>query len=69
MRKKTCEKSLLQLTRPSAMLRADMEPGLVTLAKIVGLLAAAISTIPLLFLLVPGDRSEPKDSENFDTVH
>ncbi len=50
------------------MLRHAMEPGLVTLAKIVGLLAAAIGTIPVLFLLLPGDRGEPKESETFDTV-
>ncbi len=37
-----------------------MEHGLVTLAKIVGLLVICISTIPLIFLLSPGgDRSEP----------
>ncbi|MEZ4223490.1 MAG: hypothetical protein R3B13_21260 [Polyangiaceae bacterium] len=50
------------------MLRRDMEPGLVTLTKIVGLLFVAISAIPFIFLLSPGDREEPKDSENFDTV-
>jgi hypothetical protein len=39
-----------------------MEAGLVTLAKIVGTLVVAISTIPLLFLLTPGsDRAEPAD--------
>ena len=39
-----------------------MEPGLVTLAKIVGTLVIAIGTIPLIFLLMPGsDRSEPED--------
>jgi hypothetical protein len=38
-----------------------MEPGLVTLAKIVGVLLGAIGIIPLVFLLAPGDRSEPKD--------
>ncbi len=51
------------------MLRVAMEPGLVTLAKIVGLLLGAISIVPLVFLLLPGDRSEPKESEVFDTVH
>ena len=40
-----------------------MEPGLVTWAKIVGLLVACIGTIPLLFLLAPGsDRGEPVDN-------
>jgi hypothetical protein len=39
-----------------------MEPGLVTLAKIVGVLIIAIGLIPLVFLTWPsGDRSEPKD--------
>lgn len=49
------------------MLGPAMEPGLVTLAKIVGLLLVVISAIPLLFLLAPGDKSEPKDT--FDTTH
>lgn len=44
-----------------------MEPGLVTLAKIVGLLLGSISIIPLVFLFVPGDKTEPEDS--FETVH
>jgi hypothetical protein len=38
-----------------------MEPGLVTLAKIVGTLLFAMSVIPIIFLLAPGDRTEPKD--------
>jgi hypothetical protein len=39
-----------------------MEPGLVTLAKIVGTLIVAIGLIPLVFLLSPsGDRSEPTE--------
>ncbi|MFO0571279.1 MAG: hypothetical protein U0263_36960 [Polyangiaceae bacterium] len=38
-----------------------MEPGLVTLAKIVGLLSVAISIIPLVFLFSPGKTDEPKD--------
>ena len=39
-----------------------MEPGLVTLTKIVGVLIVAIGLIPLVFLAWPsGDRSEPKD--------
>jgi hypothetical protein len=43
------------------------EPGLLTLAKIIGTLLLAMGTIPLLFLLSPGDSSEPQDrldSEN-----
>jgi hypothetical protein len=41
-----------------------MEPGLVTLAKIVGTLILAIGVIPMVFLLWPsGDRSEPQDEE------
>ncbi|HLV20549.1 MAG TPA: hypothetical protein VKZ49_06700 [Polyangiaceae bacterium] len=40
-----------------------MEPGLLSLAKIVGTLVVAISIIPILFLLSPGDRSEPEISE------
>ena len=44
-----------------------VEPGLVTLAKIVGTLLLAMGIIPFLFLLSPGgDRSEPK--ENFDDI-
>lgn len=39
----------------------SMEPGLVTLAKIVGTLLAGMGIIPLLFLLSPGERGEPED--------
>ena len=39
----------------------QMEPGLVTLAKIVGTLLGAMGIMPLLFLFSPGDRSEPED--------
>ncbi len=38
-----------------------IEPGLVTLAKIIGTLLLGIGTIPLIFLLAPGDTSEPED--------
>ena len=38
-----------------------MEPGLVTLAKLVGTLIFATGIIPFIFLMLPGDRSEPKD--------
>jgi len=39
-----------------------MEPGLVTLAKIVGTLLLSIGLIPIVFLLWPsGDRSEPTE--------
>jgi hypothetical protein len=41
-----------------------VEAGLLTLAKIVGTLLFAMGVVPALFLLAPGDRSEPKD--NFD---
>jgi hypothetical protein len=40
-----------------------MEHGLFTLAKIVGTLLFAMGLIPLVFLLAPGDKSEPKDEE------
>ena len=40
-----------------------MEAGIVTLAKIVGTLLFAMGLIPLVFLLAPGDRTEPKDEE------
>lgn len=46
-----------------------MESGLVTLAKIVGLLIVCISTIPLLFLISPGDRSEPEPEPEHDHHH
>jgi hypothetical protein len=38
-----------------------MEPGLVTLAKIVGTLVLSMGIIPLVFLFMPGDRREPED--------
>lgn len=49
------------------MVRAMVEPGLVTLAKIVGTLLLGMGVIPFLFLLSPGgDRAEPKD--HFDDL-
>lgn len=45
------------------MVRPAMEPGLVTLAKIVGTLMFAMGLIPVIFLLAPGDTSEPKDDD------
>ena len=57
---------------PCAPLRAGygrgamVEPGLVTLAKIVGTLLFAMGVIPFLFLLAPGDRSEPELKDTFD---
>ena len=43
---------------------AAMEPGLLTLAKIVGTLLVAIGLIPLVFLMWPsGSREEPKDAD------
>jgi hypothetical protein len=41
-----------------------MELGLVTLAKIVGTLLFSMGLVPLVFLLAPGDRSEPKDEDS-----
>jgi len=43
-----------------------VEPGLVTLAKIVGTLLFAMSVVPFLFLLAPGDRTEPDVKDTFD---
>jgi hypothetical protein len=40
-----------------------MEAGLVTLAKIVGTLLFAMGLIPWIFLLSPGDSSEPAEDE------
>jgi hypothetical protein len=45
---------------------AMVEPGLVTLAKIVGTLLFAMSVVPFLFLLAPGDRTEPEVKDTFD---
>ena len=46
------------------MVRAPMEPGLVTLAKIVGTLLFAMGLVPWVFLLSPGDKSEPHDDDS-----
>jgi hypothetical protein len=46
-----------------------MEPGLVTLAKIIATLLVGISVIPILFLLSPGDRSEPEDRLDSEQKH
>jgi hypothetical protein len=43
-----------------------VEPGFVTLTKIVGTLLLCMGIIPFLFLLAPGDRTEPKDSFDGD---
>jgi hypothetical protein len=44
-----------------------MEPGLVSLVKIVGTLVFSMSVVPLLFLLFGGgERAEPK--EDFDSI-
>ena|GEM_PF-533057 len=45
---------------------AMVEPGIVTLAKIVGTLLVAMGIVPFLFLLAPGDRSEPEVKDTFD---
>jgi hypothetical protein len=39
-----------------------VEAGLFTLAKIVGTLLGAMSVVPLLFLLSPGQSEEPTDT-------
>jgi hypothetical protein len=44
-----------------------VEPGLLTLAKIIGTLLTGISIIPLLFLFSGGDLSEPED--RLDSEH
>jgi len=41
-----------------------MEAGLVTLAKIVGTLLFSMGLVPLVFLLAPGDKSEPHDDDS-----
>jgi hypothetical protein len=43
-----------------------VEPGFVTLTKIVGTLLLCMGIIPFLFLLAPGDRSEPEPKDTFD---
>ena len=40
-----------------------MEPGLVTLAKIVGTLLFGMGVVPIIFLLSNGDRTEPAEEE------
>lgn len=50
-----------------AIVAAAMEPGLVTLAKIVGTLLSAMGIIPILFLLSGGDMTEPED--RLDSEH
>lgn len=52
--------------RPGYGRSAMVEPGLVTLAKIVGTLLFAMGVVPFLFLLAPGDRSEPEVKDTFD---
>jgi hypothetical protein len=49
---------------PGIVPLAMPEPGLITLFKIVGTLLGAMSVVPFLFLLAPGDRTEP--TESFD---
>ncbi len=43
-----------------------LEPGFVTLAKILGTLLFAIGAVPLVFLMFPGDKSEPRDTFSGD---
>ena len=45
------------------------EPGLLTLAKIIGTMLLAMGTIPVLFLLAPGDDSEPQDRLDSEQKH
>jgi hypothetical protein len=45
------------------------EPGLITLAKIIGTMLLAMGTIPVLFLLAPGDDSEPQDRLDSEQKH
>ena len=46
------------------MVRTPMEPGLVTLAKIVGTLLFGMGLVPWIFLLSGGDMTEPADEEH-----
>ena len=43
-----------------------VEPGIVTLAKIVGTLLLCMGIIPFVFLLAPGERKEPTDTFDGD---
>jgi hypothetical protein len=43
-----------------------MEPGLVTLVKIVATLVLSMGIVPLIFLFSKGDKTEP---EGFGTAH
>jgi hypothetical protein len=43
-----------------------VEPGIVTLAKIVGTLLFCMGIIPFTFLLAPGEKSEPDAKDTFD---
>jgi hypothetical protein len=45
------------------MVRPPMEAGLLTLAKIVGTLLFGMGVVPWIFLLAPGDSSEPSPDE------
>jgi hypothetical protein len=56
-----------QAARRGYLAAPMVEPGLVTLAKIVGTLLLAMGMIPFVFLLSPGgDKAEPK--ENFEDL-
>jgi len=46
-----------------------MEPGLLTLAKIVGTLVISISAIPLVFLMLPGADTREPDGDLGDAEH
>jgi hypothetical protein len=49
--------------RLGTMVPPAMEPGLVTLAKIVGTLLFAMGLVPWVFFLAGGDTSEPADDD------
>lgn len=57
----------LALAPKVGIVRGRMEPGLVTLAKIVGTLLFGMGVIPILFLLSGGDMTEPED--RLDSEH
>jgi hypothetical protein len=59
-------RGLACVREPGIVPRAMVEPGFVTLAKIVGTLLLCMGIIPFLFLLAPGDRTEPKDTFDGD---
>ncbi len=57
---------LARPSEPSIVPGAMVEPGIVTLAKIVGTLLLCMGIIPFVFLLAPGGRKEPTDTFDGD---